>query len=161
MKAGEVLDKYQELKKEQNVLKFQLSRFKGISEDDIIESMTFSHADGERVQTSGVSDKTGKIAVNYKKIAEKENQEWLSYLIARLEYVETEIDFFEFTLKRLSNGMGEIMWDMIIESMSWGEVEEKYHISHATLGRYRKSAIRELDTIYEMRDRQTELYMLG
>ena len=71
MKAGEVLDKYQELKKEQTVLKFQLSRFKGISEDDIIESMTFSHADGERVQTSGVSDKTGKIAVNYKKIADR------------------------------------------------------------------------------------------
>lgn len=76
MRAEEVLNKYQELKKEQAVLKFQLSRFKGITEDDIIESMTFSHADGERVQTSGVSDKTGKIAVNYKKIADWENDEW-------------------------------------------------------------------------------------
>lgn len=161
MKAGEVLDKYQELKKEQTVLKFQLSRFKGISEDDIIESMTFSHADGERVQTSGVSDKTGKIAVNYKKIADRENEEWISYLISRLEYVEDEIEFFEYTLKGLSNGVGEIMWDMVIECMSWGEIEAKYHISHSALGKYRKNAIKELDTIYAMRDRQTENYMLG
>lgn len=161
MRAGEVLDKYQDLKKEHTVLKFQLSRFKGITPDDIIESMTFSHADGERVQTSGVSDKTGKIAVNYKKIADRENEEWLSYLISRLEYVETEIEFFEYTLKGLSNGVGEIMWDMIVECMRWNDIEEKYHISHATLGRYRKSAIKELDTIYELRDKQTEIYMLG
>ena len=67
MRAGEVLDKYQDLKKEHTVLKFQLSRFKGITPDDIIESMTFSHADGERVQTSGVSDKTGKSAGNVPK----------------------------------------------------------------------------------------------
>jgi len=98
MRAGEVLDKYQELKKEQKVLKFQLSRFDGVTERDIIESMTFSHVDGERVQTSGTSDKTGKIAVNYKKIADKENEEWLKYLISRLEYVEAEIDFFVLVL---------------------------------------------------------------
>lgn len=161
MKAGEVLDKYQELKKEQTVLKFQLSRFKGISEDDIIESMTFSHADGERVQTSGVSDKTGKIAVNYKKIADRENEEWMSYLISRLEYVEAEIEFFEYALKGLSSSVGEIMWDMVVECRGWNEIEEKYHISHATLGRYRKNAIKELDVIYELRDKQTEIYMLG
>ena len=158
MKAGEVLDKYQELKKEQTVLKFQLSRFKGISEDD---TMTFSHADGERVQTSGVSDKTGKIAVNYKKIADRENEEWMSYLISRLEYVEAEIEFFEYALKGLSSSVGEIMWDMVVECMGWNEIEEKYHISHATLGRYRKNAIKELDVIYELRDKQTEIYMLG
>ena len=161
MRAEEVLDKYQKLKKEHAVLKFQLSRFKGITPDDIIQSMTFSHADVERVQTSSVSDKTGKIAVNYKKIADRENEEWLSYLIARLEYVEAEIEFFEYTLKGLTGGIGEIMWDMFVESMSWGEIEDKYHISHSALGKYRKKAIKEMDTIYEMRDRQTELYMLG
>lgn len=160
MKAGEALNKYQELKKEKTVLKFQISRFKGVSADDIIGSMTFSHADGERVQTSGVSDKTGKIAVNYKKIADRENQEWFSYLMARLEYVETEIEFFEHSLKGLSDGIGEIMWDMVVECMAWSEIEEKYHVSHATLGRYRKSAIKELDAIYELRDKQTEIYIL-
>lgn len=161
MRAGEVLNKYQELKKEQTVLKFQLSRFDGVTERDIIESMTFSHAEGDRVQTSGTSDKTGKIAVNYKMIADRENEEWFKYLISRLEYVEAEIEFFEYTVKSLANGIGDIIWDMVVESMSWAEIEGKYHISHATLGRYRKSAIKELDAIYEMRDRQTEIYMLG
>lgn len=161
MRAEEVLNKYQELKKEQAVLKFQLSRFKGITEDDIIESMTFSHADGERVQTSGVSDKTGKIAVNYKKIADRENDEWFSYLTSRLEYVNTEIEFFEFTVKGLPNGIGEIIWDMIVEGISWTVLEGKYHISHSTLARYRRSALKELDVVYDMRDKQTELYMLG
>lgn len=161
MRAEEILNKYQELKKEQEVLEFQLSRFKGITETDIIESMTFSHADGERVQTSGVSDKTGKIAVNYKKIADRENDEWFSYLVSRLEFVNMEIEFFEFTVKGLSNGIGDILWDMVVECMSWVEIEDKYHISHATLGRYRRNALKELDAIYKMRDRQTEIYMLG
>ncbi len=161
MRAEEVLNKYQELKKEKTVLEFQLSRFKGITEEDIIESMTFSHADGERVQTSGTSDKTGKIAVNYKKIADRENDEWFSYLVSRLEYVKMEMEFFEFSVKGLSNGIGDIIADMVIESMPWVEIEDKYHISHATLGRYRKNALKELSGIYEMRDRQTEIYMLG
>ena len=161
MKAGEVLNKYQELKKEQKVLQFQISRFKGVSIEDIIETMTFSHAEGDRVQTSDVSDKTGKIAVNYKKIADRENDEWFSYLVSRLEYVNEEIEFFEYTVKELSDGIGSIIWDMVIACMSWTEIEEKYHISHATLGRYRKNAIKELETIYEMRDKQTEIYMLG
>lgn len=161
MKAEEILNKYQKLKKEQEVLEFQLSRFKGITETDIIESMTFSHADGERVQTSGVSDKTGKIAVNYKKIADRKNDEWFSYLISRLEYVNDEIDFFEYAVKGLSGNIGEILWDMVDKGMSWAEIEGKYHICHSTLGKYRKLAIEELNNIYEMRDKQTEIYMLG
>lgn len=160
VKAEDVFNKYQELKKEQKVLKFQISRFKGITPDDIIESMTFSHAEGERVQTSGVSDKTGKIAVNYKKIADRENDEWFSYLISRLEYVNDEIDFFEYALKELSDKIREIIWDMVIVHMSWADIEEKYHISHAALGRYRKNAIKELEIIYGMRDKQTEIFML-
>lgn len=161
MKAEEILNKYQKLKKEQEVLEFQLSRFKGITETDIIESMTFSHADGERVQTSGVSDKTGKIAVNYKKIADRKNDEWFSYLISRLEYVNDEIDFFEYAVKGLSGNIGEILWDMVDKGMSWAEIEGKYHICHSTLGKYRKLAIEELNNIYEMRDKQTEIYMLA
>lgn len=42
------------------ILEFELSRFEGVLYDDVIESLCFSHPQGDKVQTSGISDKTGK-----------------------------------------------------------------------------------------------------
>ena len=56
MKAGENLfDKYHQWKKDRITLAFELSRFEGVSTDEVIESMCLSRPQDERVQTSGVS----------------------------------------------------------------------------------------------------------
>ena len=40
------------------------------------------------------------------------------------------------------------------------ELMMKYHISHTMVAKYRKKAIKELDALYEERDRQTESFIL-
>ena len=52
-----------------------------IRDRDMIDSMLYSHQEGERVQTSTLSDKTANIAVKYKTAMERENDEWYSCLL--------------------------------------------------------------------------------
>ena len=87
MKAGENLfDKYHQWKKDRITLAFELSRFEGVSTDEVIESMCLSRPQDERVQTSGVSDRTGKTAVYYRKVAESMNDDWYDYTLRKQQY---------------------------------------------------------------------------
>lgn len=60
----------------------------------------------------------------------------------------------------LSGKLPEIVWDMAVERFTWEELMMKYHISHTMVAKYRKKAIKELDALYEERDRQTESFIL-
>jgi hypothetical protein len=159
MKAEEMIQKYDEMKKELKILQFQLSRFEGLSESDVIETMTYTHPEGDRVITSGTSDKTFKVAANYKKVLERENNEWYDYLLKRQCFIIEELEFFEGSITTLQHA--EIMYDMLINKISWVEIESKFNLSHATLGRYRKDAMKELNFLYALRDRQMESYLLS
>lgn len=54
---------YPKLKRQQKCLYYQLADFHGISEQETIDTMYFSQPEGERVQTSGTSNKTANIAL--------------------------------------------------------------------------------------------------
>jgi hypothetical protein len=60
-----------------------------ISEDDIIESLTFRRPDGERVQTSGIGDKIARIALKYKDHQVRMIDEMFRYLIAGKKHLTT------------------------------------------------------------------------
>ena len=147
MKEKDIIEKYHDMKRELSILKFQIARFKGIKPEDVIETINFSHPEGERVQTSGTSDKAGNIALNYKEIAEKENNDWFNYLVSKYKRIDEDIKIFEYGLQTLT--YGDVIWDLVVEQMTWDEVERKYNISHATIGRYRTIVIKELDKLYE------------
>ena len=153
---------YGMLKKELSVLEFQLSQFKGVDEDDIILSMQFAHPEGgDRVQTSTLSDKTASSAINYKKVAERENDEWFSYLWSRYSFVREEIEFFEHSVAALSGSLPGVIMDLVTGELTWESMAEKYHVSTTMISKYKKTAIKELDVLYELRDRQTEAYILS
>ena len=89
---------------------FQLQWFEGISEHEMIESMLYSHHEGERVQTSTLSDKTAGIAVNYRKIMERENDGWYQYLFNRYLYLSEEIDFLKEACRRFPGSFRAWSW---------------------------------------------------
>lgn len=124
------------------------------------DMLTFSKPEGERVQTSGVSDVTARAALAYRKVADRMSDEWLSYLAGQYGQIKEELDFFEHAVRGLSGKLPEIVWDMAVERFTWEELMMKYHISHTMVAKYRKKAIKELDALYEERDRQTESFIL-
>lgn len=162
MRAEAMFKEYGIMKKELAVLQFQMSQFKGVDENDIILSMQFSHPEGgDRVQTSTISDKTASVAMNYKKIAERENEEWFNYLFCRYRYINEEVAFFESSVAALPGNLSGVMKDLISGELTWENIALKYHVTTAMIAKYKKKALSELEAMYEVRDRQTEAYILS
>ena len=159
MTAEVMMNEYRNVKRELTVTEFQLRQFQGVSEQDMIDSMLYSHQEGERVQTSTLSDKTANIAINLKSAVERENDGWYDYLFQRYKYLKEELDFFEYAVSKLK--YKNIIMDLLDEDVTWDAMMEKYHVSHSMIAKYRKKAIKELNIQYELRDRQVEAFVLG
>lgn len=161
MRAAEIFKEYRKMKQECIVLEFQMRHFEGISHRDVIETMNYSKPQGDRVQTSGTSDKTGKTAIYYRNVKEWLDDDWFDSLFERYDYLQEEIAFFEYAVTRLSGMLPEFIRDLIMDRMAWDELMIKYNVSHSMVGKYRKKAERELDEMYEFRDKQEEDYFLS
>ncbi|WP_400245597.1 hypothetical protein AB3U99_03805 [Niallia sp. JL1B1071] len=89
-----IMHSYQQIVMERNCLENQIVNFQGITASEVIESMYFEQPDGERVQTSGVSDKTGRIAITYKDRMNRINREWQEHLVKKHSALFEELLFF-------------------------------------------------------------------
>jgi hypothetical protein len=156
-----IIRDYHKMKKQLNIAKFQLELFSGISESDIIESMSFSHPVGERVSGGGISDKTAKIAISLETRKEQMNSDLYDFYYGEYKSLSDKLSFFEYALTQLSDDLPCIMYDLMIQKYPWDELSAKYHVSKSMIGKYRKKAVRELTDIYEVRDNQMLQYMLS
>lgn len=161
MDVEKLFKEYGDWRRDLGILEFELSRFQGVPYDDVIESLCFSNPQEDRVQTSGVSDKTGKAAIIYRQVKNRMDDDWFDYLLERHKSIKEEKEFFEYALRQLSGKLPEMIWDMVAEQMSWQELMVKYNVSHAMVGKYRKKAVDELQVIYSMRNQHSEMYMLN
>lgn len=156
----ELLKSYPAMLQKRSCLVYQLAHFKGISAEEVIESMYTSRQDGERVQTSSLSDKTAQIAMVYRERQDRLNREWYEYLEQQLRLTNDELAFLEAAIRSLPGTQAEIMWDMVVEQMKWDAIEQKYRISHTTLYRQRQRAISELEKLYARREHDLATYLL-
>ena len=152
---------YPKLVMRRDCLRNQLQNFKGVTEQEMIDTMNYSAPQGDRVQTSGVSDKTSSIAIAYHEKADRINREWVRHLVIKLAEVEAELDFFHACLSSISPDLVPFMHDLVVERMTWDSLEAKYHISRFTVSKYRRRAIAELDALYADHDREVVSYILS
>ena len=152
---------YQKNKMELKCLEHQIRNFRGISENEMIDTMYCTQPEGERGQTSGVSDKTAKIAMSYRERMDAMNEEWYQHLEKQYFALAEEISFFESAVKALPGKMGEIMQDMIFSQASWDELADKHFVGRTTIWRYRQKAIDELVVLYEKHEAEMTAYMLS
>ena len=157
----ELIRDYPQMIVEKRCLANQLAHFKGLSADEVIESMYTPHEEGERVQTSNISDKTAQIALNYRERMERINREWYEHLEQQLRLLTDELSFFEAALHSLPDGMAEVMGDLISTQMTWDAVAAKHHMSRANLGKIRKRSIALMDALYTAHDQETAAYLLS
>ena len=152
---------YPQMKTEVKCLENQVRDFHGISETEMIESMLYTQPDGDRVQTSGVSDKTARIAISYRERMERINSEWYEYLEKRYALLSEELRFFESAVRSLEGDIGRIMADLVFNADTWDVVESKYNIGRTTIFRYRKKGIAELERLYAVHDAEVAAYILN
>lgn len=161
MDVEKIFKDYGKWKRDMGLLEFELSRFEGVPYDDVIESLCFSNPQEERVQTSGVSDKTGKTAIIYRQVKERMDDEWFDFLIGQYKSIKEEREFFEYAVRQLNGKLPEMIEDMVMRKMTWRELSGKYDVSETMIAKYRKKAIVELAAIYQQRAQTSEQYLLN
>jgi hypothetical protein len=154
------MKEYHRFVREQSCLAHQIANFRGVTATEVIESMYTPQTEGDAVQTSGISDKTALIALNYRAHQDEMNRDWISFLEQKLRALTDELQFFEMALGMLSGPLPDFMRDMVIHRLKWDELERKYNICRFTVGAYRKKAISELDELYASHDKTTVEFML-
>ena len=160
-RVEKIMQEYRQMVMERSCLENQIKNFKGLTELEMIDSLQFSQPDGERVQTSGISDKTARIAVSYKDKVNSINKEWQEHLEKKHAVLMEEIIFFESAVLSLSGILPAFISDMVIKSVSWDDLAAKYHISRTMVAKNRKRAIRELETLYAIHDKEMAEYILS
>lgn len=156
-----MLKNYRAMVRERDSLAHQIAHFKGLTADEVIESMYTAHSDGERVQTSNLSDKTAHIAMNYQEKMERINREWYEHLERRMMYLVSEIQCFESALDTLPERQAAIMKDMIVGGITWDALCVVHHVSRTMIAKYRRRAIARLSEIYDQNDQATVDYLLS
>jgi len=156
-----IMKEYPQMVMERTCLQHQIRNFTGITETEMIDTMYFKQPEGERVQTSSVSDKTANIAITYRMKMERINKEWQEHLEKKYAIISDEITFFESALVSLSGSLSDIITDMVIYGLTWDELTSKYHISRTMVAKHRKKAIRELETLYDVHDKEVAEYLLS
>lgn len=160
MEIEKLFKEYRNWKKDMGLLEFELSRFEGVPYEDVIRSMCLGQPQGEKVQGGGTSDKTGNTAVKYRQVKERLDDDWFEYLLGRYRTVKEELEFFEYAVGQLSGRLPEVVRDMVMEDMTWRALSEKYSVSEAMIGKYRKKALAEMRELYLMRERTAGRYLL-
>ena len=112
------------------------------------------------MQGGGTSDKTGNTAVKYRQVKERLDDDWFEYLLGRYQAVKEELEFFEYAVGQLSGRLPEVVRDMVMEDMTWRALSEKYSVSEAMIGKYRKKALAEMRELYLMREKTAGRYLL-
>lgn len=160
-RVEKLISEYPQMVSQKKCLAYQVAHFRGLSPEDVITSMYTPHYEGERVQTSGTSDRTAQIALNYESRMKRLNREWFEHLEKELVELTDELNFFEGALRALPANLSQIMWDLVVEGMTWDAVADIHHMSRANVGKLRRRAILELDRLYALRDSSATKYMLN
>lgn len=156
-----IMRNYDTMRRDLAVLESELDNFKGITPQEVLDTMQFSHPSGDRVQTSNVSDKTCTIAINYRDRLEQINRDWLKHLADEYTSLKEELDFFDTAVSQLSGYLPGLIHDLVVERETWDMVMGKYHICRKTVANARKKAIAELEVLYRKHDQRMAAYLLG
>lgn len=159
-KMDEIVKKYPEMIQKRDCLAYQLAHFRGLSAEDVIESMYTPQQDGERVQTSSLSDKTAQIALNYRERRERINREWYEEMEKELQMINDEVTFFEGAVYALPIKIRGAVSALFIDQDTWDSVQTNFHIGRATLSAYRRQALRVLEKLYADREQSQTTYLL-
>ena len=160
-RAEKIMQDYQQMVMERICLENQIRNFKGITEEEMIDSLYFPQPDDDRVQTSGISDKTARIAISYREKMDRINKEWQAHLEKKHSVLLEELVFFESAVFSLSGILPDLISDMVVKGLTWDDLADKYHISRTMVAKNRKRAIRELESLYAIHDVEMAEYILS
>jgi len=147
----DLLKNYHQIKHEIALLKFDMQNFKGVNYDEMIELLNFAKPEIEGRHGSGISDKTGRIALVYRDIADTTKRKAVEEICNEIIDKQAEIDRLDYCISCLDEKLANIINAIYIKKMTWAQIMNKLYISQRSIGRYRKNAIDSLAALYEFK----------
>lgn len=155
-----MIKEYPDMKFERSCLLNQMKSLK-ITEEDVIYGMCFSHPEGERVQTSGLSDKTAKVALSFRDRQRQMEEERYNFLFEKYRHLDEEITFLEETIADIPGEIGEIMSELVVKGDTWENVCFSHCVGTHKLSDMRKQGIKNLIRAYQRRESMVASYLLS
>ncbi|MBS4008080.1 MAG: hypothetical protein KGZ45_06600 [Clostridium sp.] len=143
-----LLRNYKEIVATIKMLKLELQNFEGMTNEEAIETLAFRKSVGEPVQTSGVSDKTGRMAMVYREYAKRVNHESKAEVTNSLVPLESEIKMLETAVEGLSYQECDIIKELYFKNKSISQVAGEHSTSERSIRYARDAAINRLNSIY-------------
>lgn len=143
------LKEYPVLKRKLALLQFERSHPPKITEDDVIDGMALSRPIDDTIrQTSYISNKTMRIAMEYQDRKDYLNHETMREIVDEMTEVEASLQKLEFYVSQLEPKQAEVIQLHYFEGITWAELQKKLYVTSRALLKRRDSAIEELVSMY-------------
>ena len=145
----EELKNYRLLKKKRALLRFEQEHPARVSDSEVIECMSLSRRVSDSIQTTGfISDKTLRIASQFRDVKDRLNQEAFAEIVRELSIVELQLSQLEFYVGQLEKNQAEVIQKYYFEGTTWAALQQEMHLSSRTLIKRRDEGLDGLVSIY-------------
>ena len=145
-----LLKNHSRMAREAASLRFELKNFVKIEDDEIIEGMALSSKMGDGIRSGRIADKTTDIALRYREVADKVNEEAYKAVLHRLNALETAVSRLDFYLSQMDKTQVEVLQGYYFERKTWREMQEGMNLATKSLRRIRDTAVTFLTEQYAL-----------
>lgn len=145
-----LLKNRQALNQQLKALKAMVESQSALTEEDIIEELTFKKSQEEKVRRDHISDKVPSIALVYKEVLDKRSRNNLKTMNRVIEATEGELIRLDRAITSLSEENKRILDQLYVKGRSYKAVAETLAVSESTLHRYRKRTIEQIAVYFSM-----------
>ena len=145
-----LLKNHSRMAQEAASLRFELKNFVKIGDDEIIEGMALSSKMGDGIRSGRIADKTTDIALRYREVADKVNEEAYKAVFHRLNALETAVSRLDFYLGQLDKTQAEVLQGYYFERKTWREMQEGMNLATKSLRRIRDTTVTFLTEQYAL-----------
>jgi len=145
-----ILHSYTTMKREVQVLEFELSRITTSLHPEIIEGLILSHSDQEHVSGPHHSDKTAEIAIEHFDSQINGEYHALRTLISNIRF---ELYRIEYYLSLLPDKEAEVIRMFYFDELTWAQITEKSICAQSTMQRRKSKGLEKLVQYYTILDK--------
>ena len=136
-----LLNQFRDNQRRMELLHYEMEHPTTVSEDEMIEALTFGHTDHTGTSAKRVSDKTHYVALNYQAKAMRANEETLSEIVLELSKLEKQQDRLLYYISLMEERYAEVIRMTYINGMDNDQIAAKLGVSVRTVRSRRSKAI--------------------
>ncbi len=130
------------------LLHYELEHPANVSPDEMIDAMSFGHADGDIRSKGYISNKTLYIAMNYQERANQMNSESREDVVKRLIELEHEQERLAYCISLLDDKQATVIRRFYFEGRTWSEIAQELHVVLRTIYKIKNRALDRLAAMY-------------